>query len=391
MSRLRLTLAFTGVVLRRLAHDRSALFFMLVLPVGVIVIVGSTFGGTQQVNIGVVDRSGGPVSGSIVATLDRSDGVKLRTYDDAEELDAGVRRRGVDAGLVLPADLDARIGGTEPSTLVFTALPDNAASATARTVVDGALAAVGTPIEAATFARSAGAGGSFDQVLTVARRMEGASGATVEKVDVGPGRKAALSSFALTVPQNLVLFVFITGLASGSALIRLRNLGVLRRSMAMPVSARQAVLGVGLGWFATSLLQSLIIVVIGAVVFGVDWGDPLAATALVLVYSLVGAGAGLVIGVVGRDEDRTGAITPIVGIVLGALGGCMVPLEVFPDTMTTVAHVVPHYWAMVAWQKVVFDGAGIGSIVPSLAVLGGLGAVCVVVAGASLRRDLVGA
>ncbi len=391
MSRVRLTLAFTAVVLRRLAHDRSALFFMLVLPVGVIVIVGSTFGGTQRVNIGVVDRGGGPVSRAVVAELDRSDGVKLRTYDDAEELDAAVRRRGIDAGLVLPADLDARIGGAEPSTITFTALPDNAASATARTVVDGALAAVGTPIEAATFARSAGAGDSFDQALTVARRMEGASGATVEEIDVGPGRAEAVSSFALTVPQNLVLFVFITGLASGSALIRLRNLGVLRRSMAMPVSARQAALGVGLGWFATSLLQSLIIVVIGAVVFGVDWGDPLAATALILVYALVGAGAGLVIGVVGRDEDRTGAITPIVGIVLGALGGCMVPLEIFPDTMTTVAHVVPQYWAMVAWQKVVFDGAGIGSILPSLAILGGLGAVGVVVAGARLRRDLVGA
>lgn len=391
MNRLRSTLTVTGVVLRRLAHDRSALFFMLVLPVGVIVIVGSTFGGPARINLGVVDHGGGPVARSIVAELERADGVKLRTYDDAGELDAAVRRRGVDGGLVLPADLDARIGGAEPSTLVFTTLPDNESAASARTVVDGALASVGTPIAAASFARSVGAHGSFDEVLTVARRAEGDSGATVRSVDVGARREQPLSSFALTVPQNLVLFVFITGLASGSALIRLRNLRVLRRAMAAPVSARQAALGVGLGWFATSLLQSLIIVFIGGVVFGVDWGDPLAATALVLAYALVGAGAGLLIGVVGHDEDRAGAITPIVGIVLGALGGCMVPLEVFPDTMVTVAHVVPQYWAMVAWQKVIFDGAGIGAILPNLAILGALGALCVVVAGGKLRRDLVGA
>ncbi len=80
MSRLRLTLAFTGVVLRRLVHDRSSLFFMLVLPVGVIVIVGSTFGGPARVTIGVVDRSGGPVARSVVTELERAEGVKLRTY-----------------------------------------------------------------------------------------------------------------------------------------------------------------------------------------------------------------------------------------------------------------------------------------------------------------------
>ncbi len=351
MSRLRLTLAFTGVVLRRLVHDRSSLFFMLVLPVGVIVIVGSTFGGPARVTIGVVDRSGGPVARSVVTELERAEGVKLRTYTDAEELDAMVRRRAVDAGLVLPADLDERAGRAETSAVTFTALPDNSASATARTVVDGALASVGTPISAASFARSAGADGSFDEVLTVARRLDRDSGASVRSVDVGKGRKEPLSTFALTVPQNLVLFVFITGLASGSALIRLRNLGVLRRSMATPVSARQVVAGVGLGWFAMALAQSLIIVAIGAVAFGVDWGDPLAAGALVLVYSLVGAGAGLLIGVIGQDEDRAGAITPIVGIVLGALGGCMVPLEIFPDTMTTVAHVVPQYWACLLYTS----------------------------------------
>ncbi len=147
---------------------------------------------------------------------------------------------------------------------------------------------------------------------------------------MGAKREQPSSTFALTVPQNLVLFVFITGLASGSGLIRLRRFGVLRRSMASPVSARLAVAGVGLGWFATSLLQSLLIVAIGAVVFGVDWGDPVAATALVFVYSLVGAGAGLLIGVVGRDEDRTGAITPS----WDRLGrsGVHGALESFPDT-----------------------------------------------------------
>ena len=43
----------------------------------------------------------------------------------------------------------------------------------------------------------------------------------------------------------------------------------------------------------------------------------------------------------------------------GALGRCVVPLEIFPPGMQVVAHAVPHYWAVAAWLELVFDGAGV--------------------------------
>ena len=77
-------------------------------------------------------------------------------------------------------------------------------------------------------------------------------------------------------------------------------------------------------------------------------------------------------------------------IVLGALGGCMVPLEVFPPAMDTVAHAVPHFWAVRAWQQLIFDGAGVGTILPSLAVLAATATVAIAAATAVLRRELTG-
>jgi ABC-2 type transport system permease protein len=147
--------------------------------------------------------------------------------------------------------------------------------------------------------------------------------------------------------------------------------------------------GVAAGWFALAVLQSLIIVVVGALVFGVDWGDPLAATALVAVYAAVGAGVGLLTGAVGRDADRVGAIAPVIGIVLGALGGCMIPLEIFPPTMRAIAHAVPQYWAVTAWQRLIFDGAGIAGIAAPIAVLALFAIVFLGLAGLVLWRDLV--
>jgi ABC-2 type transport system permease protein len=84
-----------------------------------------------------------------------------------------------------------------------------------------------------------------------------------------------------------------------------------------------------------------------------------------------------------------GAIAPVVGIVLGALGGCMIPLEFFPPSMRAVAHVVPQFWAVTAWQRLVFDGAGIAGIAGPVGVLAAFAVVFLALAAIVLQRDLV--
>jgi len=163
---------------------------------------------------------------------------------------------------------------------------------------------------------------------------------------------------------------------------------VLRRAVATRTGVGTILLGLGVGWMSIALVQSAIILVVGAAFFGVDWGAPLPAALLVLAFAMVGCGAGLLLGALGRDEDKVSAIAPVLGLVLGALGGCMMPLEVFPPAMLAVAHAVPQYWAIRSWQELVFDGAGTATIAPALAVLTGYAAILVAAATLLLRRSL---
>ena len=50
-----------GSALRRLARDRLALFFIVLLPVIIILIIGLTFGdaGSERLPVGVVDQGAG--------------------------------------------------------------------------------------------------------------------------------------------------------------------------------------------------------------------------------------------------------------------------------------------------------------------------------------------
>lgn len=389
MRQLRVIAAFIVVVLRGIVRDPTALFFMVALPVAIIVIIGATFGGVQRLDIGVVQHDHGTVAAAVVRELRSATGVRLHSYGDVESLRRAVRRNAIAAGIELPGGLDGQAVGSGTIAIPFVTNPATSSSFPARNIVDDALQRVGGRVAAARLAATA-TGRPVAEALRVASDVGArARGVVVATSDVGSGRASTLSRFALTAPQNLVLFVFINAAASSAAIVRMRRGGLLRRALASPVSAGMLTLGVAGGWFAIAVLQSLLIIVVGALVFGVDWGDPLAGTVLVVVYALVGAGVGIVTGAIGGDPDRVGAIAPVVGIVLGALGGCMIPLEFFPPTMRAIAHVVPQYWAVSAWQRLVFDGSGLAGIATPVAVLAVFAAAFLTLAAVALRRDLV--
>ncbi len=396
-SRLRAASAFTFVVLRQMVQDRTALFFTVALPIAIIVIIGTTFGGQSRIRVGLVEEGSGDVATRLDDRLADADGVEVVRYDTADELRQAVRRFTVEAGLVVPADADQQLATTGAAGIGLLTLGASEETVAVRRTLQGVIDDVGAPLGAAVFAADR-AGAPFDQSLAQADDVAAgpagtgigtANGITVTTTDVGDGIDRDVGRFAYTAPQNLVLFTFITALTSATVLVRARRTGILRRALASPTGLGVQLAGMAAGWFTLCLLQSVLIVVVGAVAFGVPWGDPLAASALVVTFALVGCGAGLLVGAIGANEDRVGAITPIVGMVLGALGGCMVPAEIFPSSMLVVARMVPHYWAMQAWRSLVFDGAGLGAIAGDLAVLAAVGAALVTVATFLMRRSLL--
>ncbi len=388
MTAVRRSLGFVRVVMRQLINDRASLFFFVVLPVVVIVVIGSRFGiSGGGLNFGVVGAAGSTTRDAIEASIDATDGVVVEAFDDVEQAAQQVRRQALAAVVVLPDDLDRRVlDGT--AEIVVMAEQGSATRLVANDVVRAAVSAATGVTDAARFV-AATAAVPLDEAVEAAVGVEPSVADTeVAVIDVGTPSRSELSQFSLTAPQNLVLFVFINSLAGAASLVSMRRRGVLRRVLAGPTSTSQVITGLAAAWFVLALFQSAIVLAVGRVAFGVDWGDPVAATALTVAFALVGAGAGLLVGAVFDDPDRVSAAGPPIGVLLGALGGCMVPLEVFPAAMETVARATPHYWAMSAWQQLIFDGDGVGAIVGHLAVLLAVATALLVLAAARLRRSI---
>jgi ABC-type uncharacterized transport system permease subunit len=188
-------------------------------------------------------------------------------------------------------------------------------------------------------------------------------------------------------PYQLILFVFLTSLTGAAQLILSRQLGVSRRMLATPTSVGTILLGEALGRFAVALFQAVFIVAATALIFGVAWGDPLGATVLVLVFTLVAAGVAMLIGAIANNAEQAGSLGVFAGLGIAAIGGSMVPPEIFPEPMATISWFTPHRWALDGFRELIVGG-GVLDILPQLGVLLGLAAVVLALATWRLRAAL---
>ena len=173
----------------------------------------------------------------------------------------------------------------------------------------------------------------------------------------------------LGAASQLIVFTFLNALTAAAALVETRSLGVTRRMLATPTPARTIIAGEALGRVAIALLQGLIVIVGSALLFGVRWGDPLGAAALLCAFALVSGGAGLLLGALCRTLQQSTGAGILLGLGLAAFGGCMVPIEFFSPTLRTVAFATPHGWANDAFAVLTRHGGNFLTVLPHLAVL----------------------
>ncbi len=382
-------LAIALMNLRRMFRVRTNYFFAFVFPMMLILVLGATFGGSATPRIGLVTRGSGPLEAALVKQLDETPHLKVVHVGSRGSLIAQVARGRLAAGLVVPAGYDASINSDNNVALDYVGRVDQSSQQLSETV-RGALAEQATLLGAARFAVAEHAASSFATALAAATSASPSVPVVgVTQTVAGTARlSATLGQFDESAWTELLLFLFLTALSGALALIETRRLGLSRRMLATPTSAATVIAGETLGRVLIGLTQALVIIFGSALLFGIKWGQPIGVAAVVTLFVLVAAGAGIFLGTLLRNEQQATGVSLLVGLGLAALGGCMVPLEVFSPTMKHVAHLTPHAWANDAFAKLVGHGASISDLGTQLAVLAGFAVALLVLSTWRLRRVL---
>ncbi len=384
-------LAVARVAILRLFRDRSNIFFIFIFPLALVLLLGLSFGGSVSLRIGVAGGVGDPSVAAVIADLEARDVTVIR-HADAADLVAAVERNEVAAGIVLPDDLRNRLlaGDTAPTS--FVARPDGNGPALQAFVVN-AVAREERVTSAARFAAEQTGTSAAEQLALATQVTENSPGIAVLVKEVGAPDPlfeefGGLGQYDLGASSQLVLFMFLTSLAGSAALIQSRQLGVSRRMLSTPTSVGQIVRGEVLGRWGVALVQGAYILFATLFAFGVDWGDPVGAIAVVLMFGLVSAASAILAGSVFTNDSQASGAGVGIGLGLAALGGCMVPIEVFPESMQTFAKVTPHAWANSAFAELVRRDGTIVDILPQLSVLAGFALVIGALATVRLRRAI---
>jgi ABC-2 type transport system permease protein len=383
----------TSTELVRLFRDRGNIFFVLIFPLLLVVLIGASFGGSAgDAQVGVVGDTDDVAVVELSEALDARDAVTVVEVADADDLRDQVARGGLSAGIVVPPGFGDTLAAGRPVEVAYVGRQDGGA-VSMQALVEGAIG---------ERAAVAGAASAAAEVTGVDVRETGAVAgeladqlpdievvATEVAVEEGLAAEfAGLGQFDLGASSQLFLFTFLTALAGGAALIQTRQYGVAKRVMSTSTPAGTILAGFAGGRIAVALLQAGYIVLATGLLFRVDWGDPLASTVVIVLFCLVAGGAGMLIGATLRNESQASGIGVGLGLGFAALGGSMVPLELFPETLQRVASITPHAWANRAMAELVRRDGTLADVATEVAVLAGYAVVVLVGATVLLRRTL---
>jgi len=370
--RLRAILTMALGDLRLAWKERSALFWMVVMPVAFIGLFGSMFRSQQgpvKIGLAVVDEDRSFASRSFVEMLKQGDLVlDERQPGELDSLRGRVRL------LTLPAGFEDSLATKQRVALrlesVHRRIQDNDFAAKVQ-VYKAVLRMLATLAEA----DSTGDMNRADFESKPFQARFAALGARPELVrtevrTAGKGH-AVPTGFGGSAPAMLVLFLLMNTVIYGSVLLtQEKQSQCLSRLASMPVSHADIVMGKILGRLLIGLGQSLILLVAGRIIFRVDWGPSPGSLLLVIVsLGLCASALGILLGSVLKTVEQASAVSWIIPLLLGAIGGCWWPLEIVPSWMRAVGHISPAAWAMDALHGLMAFGKGPSAIVVPCAVL----------------------
>ena len=329
-----------------LLRDRGALVSLFILPVVFMLAFGSMFrfgpSAGKPEPIAIWHVPGDPRGEAIVASLGKAEGFVAKPAASADEVRRLVAAEAVKAGLVIPP-------APEKVELVI----DLAAPMQVRGPLQGALTGVvmramsPIPIDA------------------MPAMVEARSPPGIAKPLAG------ISSFQVTVPGNAVLFGFFISLTTAMAFVGERRTGTWRRLLAAPVPRWKALLSTLVPYFMVGVCQLAFLFAVGVVGFGMQIAGSvvgLVVLSLAVVYCAVSLG--LLFAAIGGSEKQLGGIGSVVLLVMGMLGGCMVPRLVMPAFMKSIGMAVPHSWALEGYYAVlVREGTSLADLAPNVGVL----------------------
>jgi ABC-2 type transport system permease protein len=371
--------------LSQILRDWKSGLFLLIMPLLFTLFFGFVLGSASapkpdvdpRLPVGVIDRDGGILAANLQTLLEQSDVIRpvMLKQGELESLDQKVHNGALAAVVVIPAGYSEGQLADQPIPLDVVIDRNQPSGQTVSRALETVTGRLLGAVEAAHISQSALPQNNLhdslanaisawqEPALTVA--VVKATGQTTEE----PGANS-VSGYAQASAGMMVQFSIFGLITSAMVLMLERKSGTLQRLLTSPIRPYEVIAGHVLAMFGIVFAQQLILVIVGQLVFGVNYArQPLAILLMISVLSLWAASLGLLISALSRKEDQVITLSLIAMFVFAALGGAWFPLEVAGKAFAAVGHIMPTAWAMDGFQNILIRGLEFQSVLVPAGVL----------------------
>ncbi|HEX3027861.1 MAG TPA: ABC transporter permease [Clostridia bacterium] len=378
--------------LKRMFRDKGSLTMAIIVPIVFTFIFGLIFGNTGSSDkkvvlpVAIANYDKSSFTKELLDELKQDKSISFSIVDE-EELYDNVKSASVEAGFIIPKDFSKKILKGDKSDIKVVKLPSSASFM----VVETSIRTAFSKLSVKEGAQALFSDKLKDYSQTDRKRMLNEIGKQLDKSLSQPdilvvkessyGSKndsdeIDFSTSRSIIGVNIMFLMFTLILGCGGTILGERKIGTWDRLDISPTSKFEIMAGKIIGTFLQGWVQMGILILFGKYVMGVNWGNSLPATILVMnIYLLSGIGLGIFFSTIIRSNSQMTAISAVVIVSTSMLSGCYWPLEISPEFMQQIAKLFPQYWAMKGLNETVIASRGFEAVIEPLTVLLAMGAI----------------
>lgn len=364
--------AMAGKEVNHILRDPQVLLFALGMPVVLLLLFGYavTFD-MDHIPLVVVDQQQSRTSRELVAAFEGGQLFDVAiSAEDPERVEPLLRRGVAKVGLVIPEDFDRQVARRETpeAQLLLDGSDNNSAGM--------ALGYANALAQAATQRSAARAGSPLELPIEARTRTL-----------YNPGLK---SSVVLVPGLMVVLLIMVAVMLTALTVAREYERGSMEQLFATPVGRLEVILGKLGPYFVLGMVDVLLVVTVGVLLFGVPVrGSLVVLTGVSALFMLAMLTQGLVVSVLTRNQMLASQVAVFSTLLPSLLlSGFVFPVESMPVVLQVVASMFPARYFVHAVRAVMLKGGGFGAVAWDCAAIAAFFGVMLAVAVGRFRRTV---
>ncbi|MDF2591857.1 MAG: transporter permease [Clostridia bacterium] len=335
-------------------RDYKTLTMMLLLPIMLILILGSALGGIFTPN---------SVSATTVCYLNQdkkfmsqdfeeflgTDEIKelieIKRVDSKEEAIQLIMNKEAASLIVLPSSFSEEIqNGRKASIEVYNSKYSSFRTSIVQSIINGFVKGTNAQLVVRQMGSSSPEYLRFDNLQEISVTAEG-------------NTPRAIDYYAVT----MLIMTIMYGTAYGNfALKEEKQLNTSIRLASAPIRYTEVILGKLLGSIVTVLLQAILIIIFTKIFFNVNWGGNIPFVIFVCFsLTLLSVGLGMMVSNLGKNPQATGALLNFGVNIMTFIAGGYFPASQMGPLMEKIGFISPNYLAQQAIFNTIYEGSSV--------------------------------